>query len=646
MGMRADEALRRAAWLAQHKDENPQNYFTEGNGSVGLCTQANPASKQARDEIVVEGEPKTTSAPNPLTGTLLETRQQRPAKAKSPAYANDQEILRLVHSEWDAQGLTPSPQALTKAIHGMGHSRPERFRHMDGSALRKAYLRARARLPAKYDHWIGLVQKWDKSYTAQMARSLIDRLVTALGDRSPEILDELFDHLERQICDHWPKKVRRLECECDLLKNNNNYQPQLRRLKTDAIKEQVYAALADEPKTKEQLAQMFGRSISAMSSIGRRLRNENLITSIWREEKRQFVWARADTASLFIPARDAIVTELEKGPKTIPELARDTGKGTSTIKSALQRHLLPNRTVVRTEFGTYALVNTAPSYVSRGDAIVEALKNGPMTVQALAREIRIPPSSLPQFLDPLLAEGTVIRIKHGIYALRGSARAYVPTCDAIISALTKKAMRLGPLVQNINRSTRSTRSRGTVTTVLGRLKKEGIVKQDRWGGEYRLARERVRGGRELGADEKERPPSASTSFGTRRARRLKSHSNQRHRSTNTLHLLANALQLRRRAGHRVVHKRVVRLVRRNSRGSYSSRRCIPYDVRAEHARLYGPRSEVKFSAPASVGAAEARRRFREWDAEITSRFEAIRKTQGAANPRPGPNPPGAPQARS
>jgi len=176
---------------------------------------------------------------------------------------------------------------------------------------------------------------------------------------------------------------------------------------------------------------------------------------------------------------------------TIPELAQETGKAKSTVKSALHHHLLANGTVIRTKFGVYALVGTQPSYVSRGQAIVAALKKGSMSSQALAREINNPPSSLPQFLEPLLAKGTVIRAKRGIYALRGSAPVYVPTRDLIISALTKKKRKLGPLVQHVNKSTTSTRSRGTIRTVLSGLKKEGTVKQEQRYGEYRLVR-RVR----------------------------------------------------------------------------------------------------------------------------------------------------------
>jgi len=156
--------------------------------------------------------------------------------------------------------------------------------------------------------------------------------------------------------------------------------------------------------------------------------------------------------------------------------------------------------VIRTKFGIYALAGTELPYVSKCDAIVAVLKKGPMPFQALAREIRSTPSSLPQFLDLLLAKGKVIRTKHGIYALPGSAPVYVPTCDAIISALSKKTMKPGSLVQHVNKSTKSTRSRSAIRTVLARLKKQGTVKQDGRGSEYRLVR-RVRAvqGRESAA---------------------------------------------------------------------------------------------------------------------------------------------------
>jgi hypothetical protein len=173
---------------------------------------------------------------------------------------------------------------------------------------------------------------------------------------------------------------------------------------------------------------------------------------------------------------------------TIPALAQETGKGTSTVKSALHRHLLPNCEVIRAERGTYALAGTAPQYVSKCDAIVAALKNGCMTFQGLVREVGSTPTSLPQFLDLLLVKGKVIRTRRGIYALPGSAPIYVPTSDLIITALTKKPMKRGLLVQYVNNSTESARSRGAIGNVLNGLIKQGRVFQEQPYGEYCLVR--------------------------------------------------------------------------------------------------------------------------------------------------------------
>jgi len=204
--------------------------------------------------------------------------------------------------------MTPSdPEALAKAIRAIKLSEP--FKHRDSRALGKVYRRARARLPVGYDRSVGLIEKWDKSYDRRKARDLVARLVTAVGDRPPGILDQMFNHLERQICDHLPKKVRRLEDECERLEKNQYYIPQLRRLKTDALKEQVCAALADGPKTKKELARMFRKPYGAISSVGLRLRNDGQITTIRHEG--QFMWARASTEPRFIPAREAIVAALE-----------------------------------------------------------------------------------------------------------------------------------------------------------------------------------------------------------------------------------------------------------------------------------------------------------------------------------------------
>ena len=204
--------------------------------------------------------------------------------------------------------------------------------------------------------------------TAARARGLVDRLINALGDRPRRFLDRMFDRLELKIYSD-RKKVKRLEEECERLKNDDLHIPNFRPPKTDSAKEQVYTALAGGPKTKKELARTLGMTVSAISNVGLRLRAEGRITSIWRDGK--FMWVRRSSDStLFIAARGAILETLKNGPMTASALARETGKGIPTIKSALHRHLLGSQTVIRTKFGVYGLAGTQSPYVSRGDELL------------------------------------------------------------------------------------------------------------------------------------------------------------------------------------------------------------------------------------------------------------------------------------
>ena len=165
----------------------------------------------------------------------------------------------------------------------------------------------------------------------------------------------------------------------------------------------------------------------------------------------------------------------------------------SSIETALRRHLLPNHQVIRIKFGSYALPGTHPPYIFKRDVILPALETRPMTVAALAQATGSPLSTVYQALGPLLNQGKVICIKHGIYALRGTAPVYVTTRGLIISALTRQPMKLGPLMQYINRRTNIGRSRDTVSKILFYLERKGMIKQNQMGGEYRLARRAAAG---------------------------------------------------------------------------------------------------------------------------------------------------------
>jgi hypothetical protein len=65
-------------------------------------------------------------------------------------------------------------------------------------------------------------------------------------------------------------------------------------------------------------------------------------------------------------------------------------------------------------------------------------------------------------------------------------------------------------------------------------------------------------------------------------------------------------------------------LRQDSTGKYIARKRLPDDVREEYGRRHKAHHEAKFSAPASDGPHVAKQKFREWDAEVTARIEAIR----------------------
>jgi len=64
-------------------------------------------------------------------------------------------------------------------------------------------------------------------------------------------------------------------------------------------------------------------------------------------------------------------------------------------------------------------------------------------------------------------------------------------------------------------------------------------------------------------------------------------------------------------------------LRQDSNGNFVARKRLPDDVRDEYGRRHGPRFEAKFFARASVGANAAKQRFRQWDADVATRIEAI-----------------------
>ena len=64
-------------------------------------------------------------------------------------------------------------------------------------------------------------------------------------------------------------------------------------------------------------------------------------------------------------------------------------------------------------------------------------------------------------------------------------------------------------------------------------------------------------------------------------------------------------------------------LRQDPNGNYIARKRLPDDVQDEYGRRHKARYEAKFFARACVGPNAAKQKFREWDAEVTARIDAI-----------------------
>ena len=65
-------------------------------------------------------------------------------------------------------------------------------------------------------------------------------------------------------------------------------------------------------------------------------------------------------------------------------------------------------------------------------------------------------------------------------------------------------------------------------------------------------------------------------------------------------------------------------LRRAPNGDWFSRKRIPEDIRQAYQAAFRVRQEERFRVPGSQGSGTAKQAFRDWDAEITSRFERLR----------------------
>jgi integrase len=67
-------------------------------------------------------------------------------------------------------------------------------------------------------------------------------------------------------------------------------------------------------------------------------------------------------------------------------------------------------------------------------------------------------------------------------------------------------------------------------------------------------------------------------------------------------------------------------LRRAKNGDWFARKRIPDDIRSAYERAHGKRQEERFRVSAAVSQAVATQEFRDWDAEVFSRFERLRSS--------------------
>ena len=78
-------------------------------------------------------------------------------------------------------------------------------------------------------------------------------------------------------------------------------------------------------------------------------------------------------------------------------------------------------------------------------------------------------------------------------------------------------------------------------------------------------------------------------------------------------------------------------LRRAKNGDWLSRKRIPSDVRSAYQAAFGLRQEERFRRPSAIGLDAAKREFRDWDAETTSRIERLRaQARGEGEPQLSP----------
>ncbi len=402
------------------------------------------------------GRPRRYETPAERTRAWRERRRRQ-----SWTGAGAQRFVCLVEDELERQGETrKNRKALIRAIHAIGDL-PKHYKGYIGTlkgekTLVRGFYRAwRDCRPAEYERWIAIVEsRGGNSFSRKQARHLVNQVIEAAGPQRRARLHELFDYMERRVRwdGNYAKDIRWLERVSDKMTKDDLHWPELKPLQPDIFAEKVRLEIERKgPQSRQQLMQTFGKTVSAMASVGVRMRKRGEMVNIRRNG--EVLWALASTHAAYVGAADAILAELAEGNKTDAEIAKRTGIKRGTIKSA-RGILVKQGKVMPSDGYTYAPAGRGSPRVSTSDAVEAALtKNNDMGTNAIARNIGKKKWAVQRALRRLIDKKKVIPTSRSTYALAGTRPPYVSTRDAVIAALTKKGeMSFSVLVKFTDRS--------------------------------------------------------------------------------------------------------------------------------------------------------------------------------------------------
>ena len=340
--------------------------------------------------------------------------------APRPIWAGEigQKLVFAVNAWLTTQGLAHSDETVTKAIKALRTGPP--WNKWSQETLWRKYWVARKHHgnsppPTEEDRWFSLLIKWGKEpkrnpvvISAEQAREMINQLIAVVPSHRRAHLDQLFAHMERRLFWNGRQKIEWLQSEviARLAANQHDWPiPITRRGRPDLMAGRIETYLANAP-GKRAHKQDILTALEIRNTSG-----QNALVSMVRAGRLVRVAdgmysLPIDGVGNYVPADKAVVDMLAAGPRTNAELIAGTGLTEGAIHAAIHR-LGKQGKVIRVKHGKYALPGTAVPHVYTKDAINEALQSGPKTVRELMTATGKNRGEISQALHRLKAKGLI-----------------------------------------------------------------------------------------------------------------------------------------------------------------------------------------------------------------------------------------------